>query len=363
MRRVWLPAPPALPAGSEYCISHDFVSHSHCPHLLTAPALFLCCAVSVIDPSRVTKDSKLERINKRRDELTSVGRTCLERAIIEGERRFCGSDAETITDKQVIVSDRELLATLVDVRTKGAAHLSPEQRRTAKAKLVELHQEFAAQRDAKAAEAAAEAARGATEAERARNDRPAAAAATSPPCTPPRDEHALMYAESAWTPPDASNSAPARAEESRASEERLREKRLEEATFAVNNWLKSDIDLVKEFPAAKLPQQPRLIHDLIDLPLGEFYLKLREKGTPHPQYGYIPLMASSSSAQLGSLMAESFCERMLSCANLVMTEGNTLLGDAELEKLVILKMNANFMTYMRQNYPRAIKDVHSNWRP
>lgn len=32
-------------------------------------------------------------------------------------------------------------------------------------------------------------------------------------------------------------------------------------------------------------------------------------------------------------------------------EGNTLLGDDELEKLVILKMNRDFMSYMRQHYP------------
>ena len=59
-------------------------------------------------------------------------------------------------------------------------------------------------------------------------------------------------------------------------------------------------------------------------------------------YGYIPLMASSSAGQLGALKEESFCERVLSCANNVLTEGNTLLNDAELEMLVILSMNRGF---------------------
>ena len=49
-------------------------------------------------------------------------------------------------------------------------------------------------------------------------------------------------------------------------------------------------------------------------------------------YGYIPLMASSSAGQLGALKEESFCERVLSCANNVLTEGNTLLNDAELDR-------------------------------
>ena len=33
--------------------------------------------------------------------------------------------------------------------------------------------------------------------------------------------------------------------------------------------------------------------------------------------------------QIGALMAESFCERVLSAANLVVDEGNTLLNDEE----------------------------------
>ena len=44
------------------------------------------------------------------------------------------------------------------------------------------------------------------------------------------------------------------------------------------------------------------------------------------EYGYIPLMASSSYGQIGALNAESFCERMFSCADDVMDSGNTLLG-------------------------------------
>eukprot|EP00327_Prymnesium_parvum_P036465 CAMPEP_0195622194 /NCGR_PEP_ID=MMETSP0815-20121206/16081_1 /TAXON_ID=97485 /ORGANISM="Prymnesium parvum, Strain Texoma1" /LENGTH=85 /DNA_ID=CAMNT_0040762971 /DNA_START=328 /DNA_END=585 /DNA_ORIENTATION=+ len=47
-------------------------------------------------------------------------------------------------------------------------------------------------------------------------------------------------------------------------------------------------------------------------------------------------MAASSSGQLGALNAESHAERILSCANNVLVEGNTLLHDEELEMLVVL---------------------------
>ena len=64
--------------------------------------------------------------------------------------------------------------------------------------------------------------------------------------------------------------------------------------------------------------------------------------------GLIPLMASCSKGQIGALNAESFCERVLSQANLVMTDGNTLLSDEELEMIVILRMNREFMEFMRE---------------
>ena len=37
----------------------------------------------------------------------------------------------------------------------------------------------------------------------------------------------------------------------------------------------------------------------------------------------------AATCHIGTLMAESFCERVLSCANLVVTDGNTLLDDPE----------------------------------
>ena len=52
----------------------------------------------------------------------------------------------------------------------------------------------------------------------------------------------------------------------------------------------------------------------------------------------------------------SFCERVLSCANDVLTEGNTLLGDEELEMLIILRMNREFMVFMREHYSHLVKE-------
>ena len=46
---------------------------------------------------------------------------------------------------------------------------------------------------------------------------------------------------------------------------------------------------------------------------------------------------------LERLMAESFSERMLSNANIVINPGNMRLNPVEMEQLVVLRMNRDFM--------------------
>ena len=70
--------------------------------------------------------------------------------------------------------------------------------------------------------------------------------------------------------------------------------------------------------------------DLLPLDVGPLYKKIVESDNERTLYGFLPLMASCSLGQLGALNAESFCERVISCANLVLLEGNTLLNKDEL---------------------------------
>ena len=50
-------------------------------------------------------------------------------------------------------------------------------------------------------------------------------------------------------------------------------------------------------------------------------------------------------------------KHVLSVANLVVTKGNTLLSDAEVEMLAILRINRRFMEFMRANYPDLPKKL------
>ena len=64
-------------------------------------------------------------------------------------------------------------------------------------------------------------------------------------------------------------------------------------------------------------------------------------------FGYLPMMCRLSPCQLGALNAQSFVERMNSCAKLIVGEKRTGLKHELIDKLVILRMNLKFMIYCR----------------
>ena len=70
-------------------------------------------------------------------------------------------------------------------------------------------------------------------------------------------------------------------------------------------------------------------------------------------YGYLPKMATTSRGSIGALMASSFPERVNSPGNQILTKGNTLLSEDEINKVVVLRMNRSFMKYMRLHHPEA----------
>ena len=119
----------------------------------------------------------------------------------------------------------------------------------------------------------------------------------------------------------------------------------------LRRWLKLEIDWVAEFPAMELKQPIDLMH-LMEVDMGQVYKRIEDSDPSRQRYGYIPRMAHGI---IGALNSEGFCERMLSAAGLVMTEGNTLLDEEEMEKLTLLKMNKEFMKFMRKHYNHLTK--------
>jgi hypothetical protein len=79
---------------------------------------------------------------------------------------------------------------------------------------------------------------------------------------------------------------------------------------------------------------------------------LRIQDGKSAKFGYLFMMAV---ATLGTLNDESFCERVLSCVKLVVSDLHVSLKAEEILMLVILRMNHEFMEYMRASYPDTLE--------
>ena len=72
------------------------------------------------------------------------------------------------------------------------------------------------------------------------------------------------------------------------------------------------------------------------------------------KFGYLPMMSVTT---LGDLNAESFCEWVLSCLTsclkLVVSDLHVSLKPDEIRIFVMLRINREFMEYMRATYPNT----------
>jgi hypothetical protein len=75
---------------------------------------------------------------------------------------------------------------------------------------------------------------------------------------------------------------------------------------------------------------------------------LRIQQCKSAKFGYLPMMTV---ATLGTLNAESFCESVLSCLKLVFSDLHVRLKAEEIRMLVMIRMNREFMEYMRTSSP------------
>eukprot|EP00664_Eupelagonemidae_sp_cell27_P000382 gene382-9428_t len=300
----------------------------------------------MIDLPNTRVSPRLPRIEKPCTGLSEIGKTTRFRATLEGERRYCGNTGETLNNTPIIMSDREKLATLLDPRTVGAAHLTTEQADEAVALLENEYTRFAIQAHAyatlseKPSEAASE--------PKAAGKTVGAAVENSPGKNTDgvarKLDSGMTYGESRWEE-DEEPSQPVL-----PKDEQLRQDCLAEGRKSFKAWRRLQIDWPAQYPDAKLAPPLDAVADLMPLDIGQLMQSIQKSDPERKVYGWLPLMASCSYAQLGALNAESFCERILRCAGHVLTEGNTLLDDEELEMLVVLRMNRDFMEWMRSSY-------------
>jgi hypothetical protein len=100
--------------------------------------------LAVIDMDKVTKD-KTPRVDVPVSSLSVEGCTARARAMLEGERRFCGNQGEVILGTPVLMNKMERISMLLDLRTAGGAHVSKNVYIEAKKDLKAAYVEFGLQ--------------------------------------------------------------------------------------------------------------------------------------------------------------------------------------------------------------------------
>ena len=261
------------------------------------------------------------------DGLTALGKECKRRAKLEAHRR------NTMVGGKM--SCRDHLAILLDQRTVNSEVLSAEDRMDGQVLLEAEYGIYAEKFEVKRP---------------TKEDKQT----KTPIKTPPKG---MMKHTECWSDLDS---------ESDSDEDELDERLKLEFKESWRAWRKLHIDWHHRYPNLKQVQATRAqqegasdaMNDLlayIDLDLAPLYLDLLHQAD-EKLLGRFPLMALTV---LGNNMAASFCERVNSAANLIMHHGRTLLKDEHLRKLCILRMNRDFIDFMKESYPKLATHVMS----
>ena len=110
------------------------------------------------------------------------------------------------------------------------------------------------------------------------------------------------------------------------------------------NWRRLYPDIRKD--GGKLD----IIVDLMKLDLKPLMKEINDYNKANKNcLGYLPLMVNSSKCQLGALNAQSFAERIISAANLILTKDRSSTDMHLLDMMVTIRMNRRFMEQVRES--------------
>lgn len=268
--------------------------------------------------------TKISRNTKNVSDFTSDGKECHRRAILEAERRWCTNSSEIVNNSDIVWGDREQLAVFLDLRLLANVNATlPEGLQMQSfaalksmymAEWITLNghiyddMEFQSSRETEKPVGFLEAClkQGECDDQHVYGER-SRDADTFKSMHAAREFHSSFKR---WTELAA----------------KVQEKLVVVQDDAVANAIGGE-DLSIE---AKL-------WATIKFDASEYYV-LAEK--QRKSYGLFPLLARKI---VGNLMSESFCERVISVANDVLTKGNTLLDSKDIDMMCTLRVNRTFM--------------------
>ena len=112
-------------------IERDYMAAYTCLIKTMALKILRADTMAVIELDKVAKSPICLRADIPVAQMLVIGQTARVRALLEGERRWCGNTTELLNDAPVLLGRHELLAMLLDKRTVGCHHVSIAQRQEA----------------------------------------------------------------------------------------------------------------------------------------------------------------------------------------------------------------------------------------
>ena len=319
----------------------------------------------VIVLNEVTASPSMPHVMTNVTDMTRAGKNARDRAILEGERRFCGNTTEKITGDPVQFSDRDKIVVLVDCRTNNDTELLNDS--SFRKECVRLLEDLYVGYGLRAMDF--EAAQNATTTIEIEDEVPA----VSTPDHMALARSACASLDTVWSDDeedgDSVTDEPeldqvAIAQQLReASEAKLREefdvsfKNYRKQSKKIN-WhsLSTTLDLGLDLP--KPEERPIELMDLWDVDMGKVMKHVFiNVDNSKALYGFLPQIATTSRGSIGAHIASGFPERINSCANLTLTKANSVMSPREINMLTVLRMNRDFMAYMRKKYP-AVSRQH-----
>ena len=339
------------------------VLHTFTNNKLSASSLEV---LKLKDIYRQTANGLLRGVKERSD-FTALGREIWDRAERDAEIRHKHTGSG--------MNRRDLLCSLLDIRTKHGGHLSEDEYKEARKILRSEYLQYAMKVErqlreamrpvpAAAAElaaaavglAAAAAETAAVEAATRGDVAPATPANAAPVRKRPRSGLVVQRNRFLDTVGDADVEV---VDEEVLWEESTLLHHTKQFETIEREWLQLEVDWASEFPqlaplAVVEPGQPKyefdMVYDLWDLDLGEHYSSLIEAG----KYGFLPHMFL---ARNGSTLSAGYVERCNSAGKMIYPVGRKSLGLFPCEMLVMLRMNEKFYKHFEGKFGNLLIEM------
>ena len=271
--------------------------------------------LDAVSPRHGTKTLPFIRTKQLAADFGPIGKEAHRRAVVEVERRFCGSTSEDVTNAEYRMTERQQMAAVLDIRCIVSPDIPASQKRLGVQLLRVEYISFAGRKEAHERSLVAQ------------------------PVLVPHDE-----ADEDDDDDDGGLEWLGTEQRAVTPKEVVREEDLDWAAkygpefdraYSELAQYASKLDWKRHFAELRTDDFSGIkkfdaVDHLLHLDMGPHYRQMEAE----PKFGLLPVMARASRASIAALPAESFCERIISAGNKVLTKDNIRADQGHTRALV-----------------------------